>query len=315
MQIIDAATIDRVLDPVGLADALEAAFRTDFVLPVRHHHAVARPGADATLLLMPAWTAAGASPSYLGTKLVSVFPTNGAKNLPAVYGTYVLNDGETGRPLAVFDATRLTPWRTAAASAVAARRLARKDARRMVMVGAGTLAPFVIRAHMAARPIESVALWNHRPERAEALARDLSAEGLPVTVVRDLEAAVREADLVSCATLATEPLIRGEWLRPGTHLDCIGAFLPSMRETDDETVRRASVFCDNRAGATKEAGDLVAPLRSGVITPADILADLDDLARGRHPGRTSEAEITFFKSVGTAVEDLAAAVLVYERLR
>ena len=315
MQVIDAATIDRLLDPVGLADALEAAFRTDFVLPVRHHHAIERPGADATLLLMPAWTGAGASPSYLGTKLVSVFPTNGAKNLPAVYGTYVLNDGETGRPLAVFDATRLTPWRTAAASAVAARRLARKDARRMVMVGAGTLAPFVIRAHMAARPIESVALWNHRPERAEALARQLAAEGLPVSAVSDLEEAVRSADLVSCATLATDPLIRGAWLRPGTHLDCIGAFLPTMRETDDDVVRRASIFCDNRAGATKEAGDLVAPLGAGVITPADILADLDDLARGRHPGRTSDEEITFFKSVGTAVEDLAAAVLVYERLR
>lgn len=315
MQLVDAETIDRLLDPVGLADALEAAFRTDVVLPVRHHHAIARPGADATLLLMPAWTGPGASPSYLGTKLVSVFPTNGARALPAVYGTYVLADGETGRPLAVFDATRLTPWRTAAASAVAARHLARKDARRMVMVGAGTLAPFVIRAHMAARPIESVALWNHRPERAEALARDLAAEGLPVTPVRDLEAAVGGADLVSCATLATEPLIRGEWLRPGTHVDCIGAFLPNMRETDDEVVRRASVFCDNRAGATKEAGDLVAPLRAGVIAPADILADLDDLARGRHPGRTSEDEITFFKSVGTAVEDLAAAVLVFERLR
>ncbi len=314
MKIIDAATIDRVLDPAALADALAAAFVSDIVVPVRHHHEIERPGAAATLLLMPAWTAPGAKPSFLGTKIVSVFPTNAARDLPSVYGTYMLMDGETGAPLAAMDGTRLTAWRTAAASALAARRLARKDAARMVMVGAGALAPFLIRAHLAARPIERVQLWNHRFERAHETARLLAAEGLPVEAVRDLEDAVRDADLVSCATLSREPLIRGAWLAPGTHVDCVGAFRPNMRETDDELVRRASLFCDTRAGALTEAGDLAAPIAAGVISASDVKADLYDLARGTHPGRTSNDEITFFKSVGTAIEDLAAAMLVHSRV-
>jgi ornithine cyclodeaminase len=212
------------------------------------------------------------------------------------------------------DGSRLTVWRTAAASALAARALARRDAARMVMVGAGALAPFLIRAHAAERPLADIALWNHRPERAREMARDLAAQGLPVRAVESLEAAVREADIVSCATLSVEPLVRGEWLRPGAHVDCVGAFKPTMRETDDSCIRRASLFCDTRAGALKEGGDLAIPVASGLIKPADVRADLFDLARGVHSGRTSEDEITLFKSVGTAIEDLAAAILVWNRL-
>ncbi len=313
MKFHDAQTIDRTLDPVALADALADAFRSDVVVPVRHHHGVERPGAEATLLLMPAWTGPATKPAFMGAKIVSVFPTNAAKNLPSVYGTYMLMDGETGAPLAALDGARLTAWRTAAASALAARHLARKDAKVMTMVGAGALAPFLIRAHRAARPIERIMLWNHRPERAKALAAELSAAGLPVEAVADLDAAVAASDLISCATLSHAPLIRGELLAPGTHLDCVGAFRPWMRETDDATVERASIFCDTRAGALSEAGDLAAPIAAGVISAADVKADLFDLTRGVHPGRTSETEITLFKSVGTAIEDLAAAMLVHAR--
>jgi ornithine cyclodeaminase/alanine dehydrogenase-like protein (mu-crystallin family) len=314
MKVIDAAAVDKALDPLSLADRLHDAFAGDIVVPLRHHHEIARPDGDATLLLMPAWTGANAEPAFLGTKIVTVFPGNAARQLPSVHGTYLLMWGDSGVPVAAIDGTRLTLWRTAAASALAARYLAPKIIRRMVMVGAGALAPFVIRAHCARSPIAEVLLWNHRPERAEAVAGELAREGLPVSVTRDLESAVREADLISSATLSDTPLIKGEWLKPGTHLDCIGAFRPSMRETDDEAARRATLFCDTHAGAL-ESGDLAQPLASELITRDAIKADLYDLVAGRHSGRTQEGEITLFKSVGTAIEDLAAAMLVWERSR
>ena len=315
MKVLSAADIDSALDPVLLADALAAAFKAEIIAPVRHHHEIERPDADATLLLMPAWTGPQATSPFVGTKIVTVYPGNGAKNFPAVMGTYLLLDGATGEPLSAMDGARLTVWRTAAASALAARYCARPDASKMVMVGAGALAPFFIKAHCATSPIKEVALWNHRPERAEAVAANLRDEGYPVRAVTDLEAAVREADLISTATLSTEPLVRGAWLKAGAHLDCVGAFKPSMRETDDEAVKRASLFCDTRGGALKEGGDYAQPLASGLIYESDIQADLFDLARGKHRGRASSKEITMFKSVGAAIEDLAAAIVVWERTR
>lgn len=315
MRYIDASAIDRALDPVFLADALRDAFAGDIVVPVRHHHEIHRPDGEATLLLMPAWTGTSEREAFVGTKIVSVYPMNGAKNLPAVMGTYLLMDGTTGVPLATLDGARLTTWRTAAASALAARSLARKDAAVLTMIGAGAMSPFLIRAHCAARPIKRVLLWNHKPRRAEELAATLQKDGLPVEVASDREAAIRAADIVSAATLTIDPLIEGAWLKPGTHVDGVGAFKPSMRETDDDVVRRATVFCDTKAGALKEGGDLFQPIRDGVIKAEDVKADLFDLARGSHPGRTRDDEITFFKSVGTAIEDLAAAIAVWKRVR
>lgn len=315
MRFIDAAVIDSVLDPVFMADALRDAFAGDIVVPVRHHHTIQRPEGDATLLLMPSWTNASQPEAFLGTKIVSVYPMNGAKNLPAVMGTYLLMDGATGALLVTLDGARLTTWRTAAASALAARYLARKDAAVLTMLGAGAMSPFLIRAHCAARPIKRVLLWNHKPEKAKNLADLLQKEGLPVEAASDREAAIRQADIISSATLTSEPLIEGAWLKPGTHVDAVGAFRPSMRETDDEVIRRSTLFCDTRAGALKEAGDLFQPIRDGVIKAEDIAADLFDLVRGTHPGRTRDDEITFFKSVGTAIEDLAAATAVWKRVR
>jgi ornithine cyclodeaminase len=266
------------------------------------------------LLLMPAWRA-GAQP-VMGTKIVSVFPGNGARHLPAVYGSYVLADGATGQPLAIMDGTALTVWRTAAASALAAGYLARRDAGRLLMVGAGALAPHLIRAHCTARPIRHVSIWNRSPARAEALADGLKGAlpGVTLTVALDLEAAARKADIVSCATIASQPVIAGAWLQPGAHLDLVGGFTPAMREADDEAVQRASLFVDTFTGGLKEAGDIVDPIRRGVISEEDVKADLAGLCRGHHPGRQNGDEITLFKSVGTALEDLAAAELVWRNM-
>ncbi|MFL5154696.1 MAG: ornithine cyclodeaminase family protein [Microvirga sp.] len=312
MRVVTAAEIDRALTFPALIDALAEAFRSDIVTPARHHHEIARAESPATLLLMPAWTGPTGGRGFVGVKIVSVYPDNAQRSLPSVFGTYLLLDGATGEPLAAMDGTRLTLWRTAAASALAARHLAREDASRMVMVGAGALAPFLIRAHAGERPIRHVALWNHRPEKTVRLAAELSTAGLPVEPVADLEAAVREADLVSCATLSTAPLVKGAWLKPGVHLDLVGAFNLTMREADDEALRRAEVYVDT-AAARREGGDVALGLKGGTIADQDVKGDLADLCRGNVPGRGRPDEITLYKSVGTALADLAAAVEVWAR--
>ena len=257
---------------------------------------------------MPAWQPGRA----LGVKVVTVFPANASRGLSAVQATYLLLDAETGSPRALLDGAALTRRRTAAASALAATYLARPDSATLVMVGTGSLAPHLVAAHAAVRPIREVRVWGRSAEKAAALAARLDRPGLRVTAVQDLEAAVRGADVVSCATLSAAPLVHGGWLRPGTHVDLVGGFTPAMREADDEAVRRSRVFVDTPA-ALAEAGDVVQPLARGVLRKEDV-ADLFDLVRGRRPGRQRDEEITLFKSVGAALEDLAAARLALERL-
>lgn len=312
MRIIDADSAARALPYDALIEALRAMFREGCTVPLRHHHGIEVPGkAEATLLLMPAWTPGG----YIGIKMVTVFPSNGEKGLPAIMGQYLLLSGETGEVLAMIDGQTLTARRTAAASALAASYLAREDAQTMLMVGAGALAPQLIRAHLAVRPsLREIAIWARDKAKSQALADKMAAEtGRTVTTAGDLEETARGADIVSCATLSKQPLVQGAWLKPGAHLDLVGAFTPEMRESDDEAVRRASVFVDTREGALKEAGDIVLAVKSGALTPDAIRGDLYDLTRGAAKGRQSAEEITFFKSVGTALEDLAAAQLAYSR--
>ena len=314
MRIVTADNIDRVLTYPLLIDALADAFRGEIAVPVRHHHTIPQPGTDATLLLMPAWTNNSRGDRYLGCKIVTVFPDNAKAAKPSVYGQYLLLSGESGEPLALMEGRKLTAWRTAAASALASSYLAREDSGHLVMVGAGALASHLARAHASVRPIKRVTLWNRTKERAVALGFALAEAGLVVDVTDNLAEAVGTADIVSCATLSAEPLLRGAWLKEGTHVDLVGGFTPKMREADDEALRRARVYVDTRAGAGKEAGDIVDPLARGVIKESDIHGDLFDLCRGKAQGRRSSSEITLFKSVGTAIEDLAAAMLIWQRL-
>jgi ornithine cyclodeaminase/alanine dehydrogenase-like protein (mu-crystallin family) len=305
--VLDAARTRASLTFERLIPALREAFVAGATVPLRHRHDIPQPGATtAALLLMPCWRAGG----LLGVKLVSVFPGNSARGLPAVSSSYLLCDGETGRHLALIDGTEITGRRTAAASALAGSFLARPDAANLLVVGAGHIASLMPAAWAAVRPIARVSIWNHRSARAERLAAALRSQGFDATPVSDLGSATGLADIVSCATLARAPLIRGEWLRPGTHLDLIGGFTPGMREADDEAVRRAHVFIDTEA-ALAEAGDLIDPLASGALRREDIAGDLAGLCRGGTVGRRSAEEITFFKSVGSGLEDLAAATLAY----
>lgn len=307
---LDAAQLDRLLDYPSLVDALREGFAADWTVPVRHHYSIPIKGEpDQTLLLMPAWDAGEA----IGMKLATITPGNGARGLPAVNAVYLLVDGPTGQPRVLMDGACLTVRRTAAASALAARYLARKDASVMLMVGAGALSRPFIEAHRSQHPITRVMLWARKEEQRAAKAKELNALGLPVEPVADLEQAARAADIITCATLSTTPLIKGAWLRPGTHLDLVGAFTPEMRESDDALVAGAAVFVDTYAGALKEAGDLVQPISQGAIARGHVRAELAELASGTHPGRRTRDEVTLFKSVGTALEDLCAARLVARR--
>ncbi len=311
MRLFGQGEIDAALTFPGLIDILAEAFRGQAVVPPRAHHAIERPGEEAILLIMPAWSAADAENPYIGTKIVSVFFGNGARNLPGVMGAYLLMNGRTGEPLAVMDGNRLTLWRTAAASALAARSLANPTASKMLMVGAGGLAPFLIKAHRSVRPLTDIAIWARRPEAAEAVAAQLVGEGIEARAVTDLEGEARTADIISCATNATQPLIHGRWLKRDAHLDLVGAFTMQMREADAEALARARVVVDS-AKAIDEGGDVAIGIDEGSYAAEKVAGTLTDLVHGRIPGHAEEGEITLFKSVGVSLEDLAAAIAVWE---
>ncbi|MEO5882963.1 MAG: ornithine cyclodeaminase family protein [Caldimonas sp.] len=309
MRIFDAAATRSALPFESLIPALRALFAAGCVVPPRHLHQLAAPSGEGfTSLLMPAWIEG----RYYGLKIVNIAAGNVARGLPALHASYLLHDAGSGAPLALIDGNQITARRTAAASALAASFLARPDARHLLVVGAGQVARLLPEAYRAVRAIERVTVWARRPAEAEALARALGDAGIEAAVNRDLEHAVAAADVISVATLATEPLIEGRWLRPGSHLDLIGSFTPAMREADDACFAGAAVYVDTEE-ALQKSGDLLGPIERGVLALADVRGTLAMLARGEAGGRQGDAERTVFKSVGTGLEDLAAAILVHER--
>jgi ornithine cyclodeaminase len=257
---------------------------------------------------MPAWQRA-----FVGIKIVTIFPENGKRALPGLFSSYLLCDGETGRHIALIDGNEITSRRTAGIAALGADFLARKEARKLLVCGSGRIASLLADAFRVVRPIEKVAVWNINEAGAARLVFELREKGIDAEVAHDLERAVGDADIVSCATLATTPIIRGAWLKPGTHLDLIGSFTPFMREADDEAFRRADVWLDTY-DALKESGELLDPIRDGIIRPDDIRGSLAELCKGERKGRADAGEITVFKAVGTALSDIAAAGLVYRDL-
>ena len=306
MRLIDAAATRDALPFDALIPALQALFAEGCEVPPRQVNAIAELGAAAvTSLVMPAWVPG----RYYGVKIVNIAPGNAARGLPGLHATYLLFDATTGVPLALLDGDQITSRRTAAASALAASWLARKEAHHLLVVGAGRVAQLLPAAYRVVRPIERVSVWARQPAQAVALAASWRRDGLDAHAVTDLAAAVRAADIVSCATLATEPVVQGAWLQPGSHLDLIGSFTPAMREADDACFAGAALYIDTDESLQK-SGDLLGPLARGLITPGTVRGTLAGLARGQATGRRSADERTVFKSVGTALEDLAAAMLV-----
>lgn len=308
MLIIPDAEIIKLLDYKKLVKALSEIFQSDFTMPLRHHHFYKnQEGDDNTLILMPVW-----NNQYMGLKQVTVAPANANFNKPSIYAQYILSNSKTGEPLAYMNATELTARRTACNSALAASYLCREDAENLLILGGGKVAQHLAQAHMAVRNFKNVSVWMRNPAKMKEFVANLKAQGIPAVAVFDLEESARQADLISCATPTKTPLIKGEWVKAGTHLDLIGSYKPDTRETDNEAIRKSTLFVDSRAGALHESGELAIPLADGIITKNDIKADIVELIKGIHPGRTSPEEITLFKSVGLAIEDLAAALLVYK---
>lgn len=315
MRVFDADAVHAGLPYPELIEALIEAHRHD--VEARGKAMLTMPsvggGEEDNFLALPAWQKRKA----IGAKLVSVFPENekNGSGLPSVQGVYVLFSGRDGSVQAVIEGASFTLRKTAADSGMGASFLAREDAETMLMVGAGALGPHLIQAHLAARPsIREVGVWNRTPARAEALVAELQIPGISLSVVRDLEPAARRADVISCATMATQPLICGDWLKPGAHLDLVGSFRPDMHECDETSIRRARVFVDSRWSAVEDSGEIVSALASGALTDEAILADNFDFARGTHPGRQSPDEITLFKNGGGGHLDLMAAQCLFAGL-
>ena len=306
MQTLDAAQLVKALPYKDLVEGLRKAFADGCSVPGRSVHDIQVPGSDdASLLLMPAWREG----EHIGVKLVTVFPGNSDASVNA---TYMLFDGTNGKLVAQLDGDELTLRRTAAASALASSYLSRKDSRHLLMVGTGKLSKRLVEAHASVRPIDTVTVWGRSAENAASVVNDLVSFNFDARVETDLQLATTRADIISTATLASNPLVMGEWLQDGQHLDLVGAFKPSMAEADGEALRRASVFVDTREGALAEAGEIIQAINRGFMEATDIMAELSQLCTGETPGRVSDEEITLFKSCGTALEDLAAARLAME---
>ncbi len=304
MKLLDAAAVTARLPYARLVPALRDALAQTWRAPRRVPFDL---GGDARLLVMPAW-----NERYLGVKLVNVFPGNAALGLPAVSSTYVLSDGTTGQVEAIIDGETLTARRTAAIAALGASFLAPPQGGDLLLIGAGRVARELPAAFATVRPIDTVTVWARRPEQAATLARELAAAGIAAAPCGDLARAVSAAAIIACATLSTEPIVRGDWLRPDAHLSLIGGFRPSMREADSAAIARSHVVADTRSGVMAEAGDILAPIAEGVIDADHVRAELSDLCRRPIAPMPSFGTPTVFKSVGHAAQDLAAALLCVE---
>ena len=310
MKVYDKKNVASSLQYEILIEVLRKAFTSKISAPERVQHTIEdKNGSDATLLMMPAWKIG----KHIGIKIVSVFPENTIQNMSAVHANYFLMDANDGSPIAVMDGTELTLRRTACASALAADYLVNKNADTLLIIGTGNLAPHLIKAHCEVRDYSKILIWGRNKVKAEKMARSLDIMDKEIMVMNDLKEALNIADVISCATLSKRPLIVGDWIKPGQHFDLVGAFTPEMAEVDSQTIAMSKVVVDTYEGALSESGELITALKEGYIKNKHILSDLRELILGEKNIRNHSNDITLFKSVGTALEDLAAAELVIEK--
>jgi alanine dehydrogenase len=308
MRVFAAEEIQKLITPRTLVEVLRHAFQADFSCPPREIIAVPGGAQQRLCLIMPAFDRRGAG----AVKLVTVFPGNAARALPTVQAGILVFSAD-GTPVAMLDGTIVTRLRTAAASALASTYLSREDSAHLVIIGTGSLAPHMAAAHAAVRPIRRISVCGRREaaaQRTAAAIRLVVTPDVEVLSASSAERAVASADIVSCVTSSATPVLAGRWLRDGAFVDLVGGFSPDKREADDDVVRRSRIFVDTFEGAMREAGDILNPLSRGIIGREQVEAELADLVSGRHAGRVTDDELVTFKSVGTAIEDLAAAQAV-----
>jgi len=305
MRLIQGKEIDRLLDWQSLMDDIADAHLKPAA--VTEDMLLTDPGSASgggKILTRAAWVPEGS----LAVKMAPVFPANQQREqpLPVISTLMVVYDAATGQPQYIIEGSQLTWWKTAADSSLAARYLAPKSATKFLMVGAGSMSIPLISAHLVANPsIQKISVWNRTTARADSLLPLLKQKGIDARVVTDLKHAVAEADIISCATMSDQPVIKGEWLEPGTHLDLVGAYTATMREADDDAISQNKLFVDSRKSAM-EIGELEIPMTQGIISEKDIVADHYQLAQGAE-GRTQADDITVFKNGGGAHLDLMTA--------
>lgn len=312
MRFITNSEMAEILNYDQLIEALRAMFRSDYQMPLRHHHFYpVADGSENTLILMPAW-----NEKYLGNKQIILAPSNAPKGIPTVSALYTLFDVHTGQPLVMMNAEELTSRRTACTSALAADYLAPKNAHTLLILGGGKVAQHLIQAHSTVRDYKEVFVWMRNKGKFEGFLKKIPRIFHDkIRFADNLEAAAGRADVIAAATMTVDPIIRGKWLKEGVYLDMIGSYKPDMREADDEVIRRSQIYVDSRMGALHECGELFIPIQNGLIKESDVRADLTELCLGKHPGRKDEKQTILFKSAGLAIEDLAGALLAYERTK
>jgi ornithine cyclodeaminase/alanine dehydrogenase-like protein (mu-crystallin family) len=298
-----------------MESALASLAKGEVVLPLRPM--LKLPDTQNVYALMPSYSRAL---NAIGTKFITVFPGNHGTDLDSHQGAIILIDGERGNLQALIDAASVTAIRTAAVSGVATKLLAREDAETLTILGSGVQARTHFDAMMAVRPFKRVIVWSRNAEHAHSLAKQLGTAGPSlrsgrplVEVIPSAESAVADADVICTVTASREPVLRGAWLKPGAHINAVGASLATARELDTEAVKRARIFVDRRESALNEAGDILIPMKEGAITADAIVAELGEVLTGAAKGRRDDEEITLFKSLGLAIEDLACAQWLYER--
>ncbi|MCW1922444.1 ornithine cyclodeaminase family protein [Luteolibacter arcticus] len=308
MKILEEEQVHAALRYPDFIRALREAFAGDYTMPPRQVMLLdpSSPGHEAFAML-PSW-----NDQVIALKAFTYFPQNQAP-FRSLYSKILIFDRANGVPLALVDGASVTYWRTAGVSALAADFLARKDAITLFLLGTGRLAPYLIRAHASVRAIQRVLVWGRDPDKARALISAAAAEypGISFDVAEDIQAACGEADVIVAATGSPDILVRGAWVKPGTHTDFLGNHHADKRECDTELVTRSKVYVDTRANCFREAGEILVPIAEGVFSQEQVTGELADLCRGTVPGRTSEEEITLFKSVGCALGDLCGALAVY----
>jgi len=312
MLVIEASEVHQVMNFKELIPAIEQTFAGDHGMPQRNVFCLDKNSdhSDAFAVL-PAWNS-----KAIGVKAFTYFPDNAPKGFDSLYSKILMFKRETGEPLALVDGTSVTYWRTAAVSALGSKYLAREDSSRLLICGTGNLAPYMALAHASVRPITHIDIYGRNLAKAEKVADEIRQQRPEITVntITDVEDAARQADIISCATGASEPIILGKWVKPGTHTDFVGNHAPNRRECDSELITKSCVFVDSRLNVLNEAGELLIPIAEGVFSADNVKAELAQLACSEHSGRQNEEEITVFKTVGTALSDLAGACLVVEKL-
>jgi alanine dehydrogenase len=294
-----------------MAEALKTLARGDVILPLRP--VMRLPDPTNALIMMPAYLGA---PAALGLKVITIFPGNAGTEFDSHPGVVMLFDTDHGQPLAIMDASEITAIRTAAVSGVATRLLAREDAGDLTLLGSGVQARTHLDAMLAVRPVRRVRVWSRTPEHARAFAASAAGRhSLPIEAVASAREAVESADLICTTTASAEPVLLGEWIAPGAHVNAVGSSVAVARELDTNAVVRARLYVDRRESTKNEAGDFLIPRGEGAISDEHIRGELGELLTGSVQGRTTPDEITLFKSLGLAIEDVAAARHIFAKAR